>query len=86
MPNVQLQSSIVEKGLLFCGYGGMSLSALVGIISLIAAVLSNGMGGSLIMLVPAAVGFAAGIGLLALAEIIKYLRIIASSSLSETFE
>ena len=86
MPNVRLQSSLIEKGLLVCGYGGMALSALVGILSLAAAVLSLEAAGSLIMLIPAAVGFAAGVGLLALAEIIKYLRIIASSSLSETFE
>ena len=80
----RIQSSLVEKGLLFCGYGGMGLSLVVGALSLVGAALGGF--GNVVMLVPAAVGFAAGVGLLALAEIIKYLRIIASASIPETFE
>ena len=86
MSSPGLQSTLIEKGLLFCGYGGMALSIIAGVLALAATALSAEMAGGLIMLVPAAIGFAAGVGLLALAEIIKYLRIIASSSLSETFE
>jgi hypothetical protein len=86
MSAARIQSSLIEKGLLFCGYGGMALSALVGVLSLVGALVTPVGAGTIVMLIPAAVGFAAGVGLLALAEIIKYLRIIASASIPETFE
>jgi len=86
MSRLPTPKSLVEKGLLLCGYGGMFISLLVGLFIMPATLFMADAEGAVISLILAALGFAAGIGLLSLAEIIKYLKIIASASVSETFK